>query len=86
MITPSDAQAAALALPGDDWPTARRRAKRLLEAVCECRPCPMCAPGGELDDGLRGWIDDGKFECRFCAGFRVSTEAWYAENDGRAYE
>jgi hypothetical protein len=81
MIEPTDAQAAALALPGDDWPAARRRARRLLAAVRECRPCPLCAPGGELDDGLRGWIDDDKTECVYCAGFIDSVEQWHAEHD-----
>lgn len=84
MIEPSEAQAAALALPGDDWPTAWRRARRLLNTVCECRPCPLCAPGGPLDDGLRGWIDDHKGECRYCAGYIDSLEQWHAERDGEA--
>lgn len=83
-IEPSDAQVAALALPGDDWVAGRRRAKRLLNAVGECLPCPMCAPGGELDDGsqVRGWIDDGRSECRYCSGFIDSVEQWHADNDG----
>ncbi|MNM49761.1 hypothetical protein D3C81_607720 [compost metagenome] len=82
MIEPSAAQVAALALPGEDWATGRRRAKRLLNAVCECRPCPLCAPGGELAGGVRGWIDDGGAACRYCAGYIDSVEEWHAEHDG----
>ncbi|AXQ50955.1 hypothetical protein DZC31_30010 (plasmid) [Stenotrophomonas rhizophila] len=76
MIQPTDAQVAALALPGDDWATARRRAHRLLSAVRVCRPCPLCASGGELDNGLRGWIDDERDSCVYCAGYRDTLEQW----------
>jgi len=69
MIEPTRAQVAALALPGDDWPTGTARALRLLNAVAECRPCPMCAPGGVYDwhpEQLRGWVDDGQDACEAC--------------------
>ncbi|EPQ6932503.1 hypothetical protein ACUVZD_000146 [Pseudomonas aeruginosa] len=41
-IEPTDEQVAALALPGDDWPAGRARARRLLNAVKQCVPCPDC--------------------------------------------
>ncbi len=68
MIEPTPAQVAALALPGDDWPTGTARARRLLNAVSECRPCPMCAPGGVYDwpDQVRGWVDEGHEACEAC--------------------
>lgn len=81
-IEPSDAQVSALALPGDDWFAGRRRAKRILNSVCECRPCPVCALGGDLDDGLcvRGWIDDDKAMCRYCSGYLESVEEFELES------
>ena len=57
MSEPTAAQIAALALPGDDWETGRRRALRLLEAVRVCRPCPLCAPGRAFP----GYIDYAAF-------------------------
>lgn len=69
MIEPTTAQVAALALPGDDWPTGTARARRLLNAVSECWPCPMCAPGGVYDwhpEQLRGWVDEGHEACEAC--------------------
>lgn len=69
MIEPTRAQVAALALPVDDWPTGTARALRLLNAVGECRPCPICAPGGVYDwhpEQLRGWVGDGQDACEAC--------------------
>lgn len=42
MIEPTAAQVAALALPGDDLDTGLARARRLLNAVEQCAPCPDC--------------------------------------------
>lgn len=73
-VDPTPAQVAALAQPGDDWPTGTDRARRLLNAVCECSPCPMCAPGGEFDwpDQVRGWVDDGEEACEACRCYESS--------------
>lgn len=68
-IEPSDRQIAALAMPGDDWEAGRRRARRLLNAVQECWPCPMCAPGGRHHYHplqLRSWVEDGREACAGC--------------------
>lgn len=83
-VEPTDAQVAALARPGESWAAGRERAARLLNAVVECRPCPLCAACGELDQGAaqRGWIDDGRAECRPCAYYMDAVEQWYAEHDG----
>lgn len=69
MIEPTTAQVIALSLPGDDWRSGTERARRLLNSVCECRPCPMCSPGGEYDSHPRpspGWVDEEHEACEDC--------------------
>lgn len=59
MTEPTDAQVAALALPGEDWPQARRRAERLLAAVKQCVPCRYCDPEFLAHyRWSRGWVDE----------------------------
>jgi len=71
---PTEAETAALALPGEDWPTARQRAKRLLNAVYLCVPCEQCDPEHLAHYRLtRGWVDKpNERECPDCAYSRDS--------------
>ncbi len=56
-------------MPGDDWETGRRRARRLLNAVQQCWPCPMCKPGGPNHfhpQQLPAWVENGREACEAC--------------------
>lgn len=58
----SDAQAAALAKPGESWDQARDRAYRLHRCVKQYHPCPDCNPTGLMPFG--GWVDpSGRLGC-----------------------
>lgn len=65
------ARVAALALPGDDWPTARDRAYRLHRCVTPCEPCPVCNHDGAQRWG--GWIDVPGYGCGACAAAEAHT-------------
>lgn len=81
-VEPAEAQIVALALPGDSWLDAYERAKRLVNAARECRPCPSCSHGESLDfGGALGWACGDKPECDECSGFIDSADLWYADND-----
>lgn len=82
LVEPTEVQVVALALPGDSWPVAYERAKRLINAVRECSPCPSCSRGGDLDfGGAPRWVCGDKSECDECSGYISSADLWYADSD-----
>lgn len=77
MTDPTERQAAALALPGDDWPQAIARARRLLTCVVEVEKWQV--------EGCFGWIERDH-PGAYCIACSMHDLGNYDPRTGREYE